>query len=143
MFRKQAVGSEVDSYCGRCKMVLNHMITAMVDDQPKRVRCLTCSSEHNHRVQNASAKRTKSTGKTSTKSSAAKAAMANRWSSLAASWDESAAKRYSIYDSFSVDDLVTHVTFGRGLVIDVPAPDRMITLFESGEKMLMQGKVRG
>jgi len=28
--KKMKVGSELDSYCGRCKMELNHVIVAMV-----------------------------------------------------------------------------------------------------------------
>ena len=59
-----------------------------------------------------------------------------------AEWDETNSKTYSIYQSFCVNDCLTHSKFGKGFVIDVPGPDRMITLFESGEKMLMQGKQR-
>lgn len=144
MFRRVSVGSELDSYCGKCKMVLNHMVTAMVEDAPKRVRCLTCNSEHNHRVTKAKstssgAKRTRSTSK----KSSSKVSAGAQWQGLVASWDDAAAKPYSIFSTFSVNDYVTHSTFGRGVVLDTPSPDRMIALFESGEKMLMQGKKRG
>lgn len=145
MFRKMAVGSELDSYCGKCKMVLNHIITAMVDDQPKRVRCLTCSSDHNHRgIPSASKpKAKKSSGRTSAKAKAASKAAANaHWHATVSSWDEDAAKAYSVYEKFQVDDLVTHSTFGKGVVTDTPSPDRIIALFESGEKMLIQGRIR-
>lgn len=144
MIKRVAVGGEIDSYCGRCKMTLNHMITALVDGMPRRVRCLTCQSEHNHRIpkQKTSRSRTSSGSNASRSRSAQSSADASaaKWNSRMVSWDDSAAKPYSIYESFGVDDLLTHVKFGRGIVINVPEPDKIITLFESGEKMLMQGK---
>ncbi|CAM2067845.1 hypothetical protein SCOR_20870 [Sulfidibacter corallicola] len=144
MFKKLGVGSELESYCGRCKMVLNHRVVAMVDDQPRRVRCLTCNSEHNHRV--AKAKTTTTRRATSSRSKAAssgsKASAASKWNALVSNWDDAIAKPYNMYETFKVDDRITHVTFGKGIVTEIPGPDKMITLFESGEKMLMQGKVR-
>ena len=144
MIRKIAVGSEVDSYCGRCKMVLNHVVAAMVDDEPRRVRCLTCQSEHNHRVP--TVKKARSTGssrssKPSSRSSS-RSSGTSKWQQLFAMWDGSSAKDYSIYETFSADEWVAHSKFGKGIVIEVAGPDRIIALFESGEKMLMQGKQR-
>jgi len=146
MFRKTAVGSELDSYCGKCKMVLNHIVTAMVEDQPKRVRCLTCGSDHNHRGI-PSAGKPKSGGRATTvgtkaKKATSKAAANARWHAAISAWESDAAKAYSVYEKFQVDDLVTHSTFGRGVITDTPSPDRIIALFESGEKMLMQGRQR-
>ena len=144
MFRKLVVGSEIDSYCGRCKLLLNHVVVAMVEDKPRRVRCLTCQSEHNHRVPSTGkAKTTRKRSATGSKSAAAsKTHATNRWREALAGWDGTGAKDYSIFESFKVHDWISHVTFGKGVVIDIPSPDRMITLFESGEKMLMQGKQR-
>lgn len=138
MAKKMGVGSELDSYCGRCKLVLNHTVVAMVEAQPRRVRCLTCQSEHNHRITTSKTKTTRSSGSKRTRTPAP-----NQWQIVMAEWDGDAAKSYSIYETFQVDDWVSHVKFGNGKVIDVPSPDRMITLFEVGEKMLMQGKQKG
>lgn len=142
MIKRVAVGGEVDSYCGRCKMTLNHMITALVDDAPRRVRCLTCQSEHNHRIPKQKTTRSRSSGSTSRARSAQSSAdaAAAKWNSRIVDWDDGAAKAYSIYESFSADDFLTHSKFGRGVVINVPEPDKIIALFELGEKMLMQGK---
>ncbi len=153
MFRKTTVGSQIDSFCGKCKMVLNHMITAMVEDQPKRVRCLTCSSEHNHRgipsigkprTSDNSGSTVSSSGSSASRSkgSTSKAVAGARWQALVSGWDESSAKAYTVYERFAVNDFVTHSTFGRGVVVETPTPDRMIALFQSGEKMLMQAKQR-
>ena len=142
MYKRIVVGGELDSYCGRCKLVLNHAITAMVDEAPKRVRCLTCQSEHNHRLP--AARKTKAKKSTGTRTKRASSTMtgSNRWRQALAGWDGGTTKSYNIFDNFNVDDWISHGKFGNGLVIEVPGPDRIITLFESGEKMLMQGKRR-
>ena len=140
MNRKLDVGSEIESRCGRCKMVLNHSIVAMVDDKPKRVRCLTCNSDHNHRLPKVS--KPKKVRSRSSKTATSRASNSAKWQTNVANWDDAAARRYSIYESFDLNDRVNHKTFGKGVVIDIPGPDRMITLFETGEKMLMQGKIR-
>jgi len=140
MRKEMTVGSELDSYCGKCKLELNHVVVAMVADQPRRVRCLTCQSEHNHRLQKAVEKATTTRGKRA--AGKTKTTARSKWNDLIANWDDSLARPYSIYESFAVSDWIDHTKFGKGGVIDVPAPDRIITLFESGEKMLMQGKLR-
>jgi hypothetical protein len=142
MYRKIAVGSEIDSYCGRekCKMVLNHVVVAMVGDQPRRVRCLTCQSEHNHRGVTTPKTRSRSAGAAKRTTKTTRTTRANRWQMETASWDGMDAKAYSVFATFEVDDWVKHTSFGNGKVIEVPSPDRIIALFESGEKMLMQGK---
>ena len=47
---KTAVGSDVEAYCTKCKMVLAHAVVAMEGTKPRRVRCNTCNGEHNYRA---------------------------------------------------------------------------------------------
>lgn len=145
MQKPLSVGSDVESYCGRCKLDLNHVVVAMVENMPRRVRCLTCGNEHNYRLPKAKAvkiARTK-TKSTSTRSPAAKkTATAGRWNAVIATWSDETAKRYNIFETFNVDDFVSHTKFGKGVVTDVPAPEKIIALFESGEKMLIHSKKR-
>src|SRR6187455_808460 len=49
MSKPLRAGGEVDSWCTKCKLVLNHRIIAMVGGTPVRVECSTCSSHHNYR----------------------------------------------------------------------------------------------
>jgi len=131
------VGGEVDSYCGRCKMLLNHKIVAMVGDVPKRVHCLTCHQEHNHRTP-------ASRPSKPSVSSAAKPKASPRihaWSLHMAAWDAERAIPYAVSQTFNIHDFILHTVFGRGVVTNVAGPDKIIALFESGEKMLMQGRV--
>src|SRR5437867_11032714 len=62
-------GDEVDSKCTKCKMVLAHVIVAMVGDQIARVKCNTCNGEHAYRpppsASEATAKKRRAERKTS------------------------------------------------------------------------------
>ncbi|MFZ0961600.1 MAG: hypothetical protein WAO35_11905 [Terriglobia bacterium] len=40
------LGDEVDDYCPRCKLLLNHAIASMVEGKVVKVVCQTCHSEH-------------------------------------------------------------------------------------------------
>lgn len=48
---KVSVGSEVDSWCGKCKEMTTHNIVAMIGDHPKQVICQVCSSRHEFRTE--------------------------------------------------------------------------------------------
>jgi hypothetical protein len=49
--KRVGVGTEIESWCGKCKDMRTHGIVAMVGDQPKQVICQTCGSKHNHRAE--------------------------------------------------------------------------------------------
>jgi hypothetical protein len=48
---KQSVGSEVESWCGKCKEMTTHNVVAMVGDHAKQVICQVCSSRHEYRTE--------------------------------------------------------------------------------------------
>ena len=142
--RPLSAGSEIDAWCTRCKMDLGHRIVAMVGTAPKRVLCMTCGSEHNYR----SEKKVSSPGgppKTKTTKSPAKASASGR-SSTARSREEwekrvrsgKPMKRYSIVETYAMDDLVTHKKFGDGYVSHV-SDGKVTVVFIDGERTLIQG----
>jgi hypothetical protein len=47
--REMRLGDTIDDYCGRCKLVLDHGIVAIVGGEVRKVRCNTCSFEHGFR----------------------------------------------------------------------------------------------
>ena len=47
---KTRVGGSIDAWCGACKMMREHTISAMLDDKPKKVVCETCGAQHNYRT---------------------------------------------------------------------------------------------
>ncbi|HQY65402.1 MAG TPA: hypothetical protein PK141_28610, partial [Polyangiaceae bacterium] len=49
MTKSLNTGGEIDSFCTKCKILLNHRIIAMVGNLPVRVECSTCGSHHNYR----------------------------------------------------------------------------------------------
>src|SRR5687768_8248130 len=49
MADKIAAGKEIDCYCTRCKLVLDHTIIAVVGGVPARVTCKTCHTDRNYR----------------------------------------------------------------------------------------------
>lgn len=46
---KLSVGSEVESWCGKCKEMRGHHVVAMVGGEPKQVICMVCNSRHSFR----------------------------------------------------------------------------------------------
>ena len=42
-------GGNVDSWCGKCKLILAHTIEALVGDKPARVHCNTCKAQHSYK----------------------------------------------------------------------------------------------
>src|SRR3989338_6304790 len=48
--QKLKVGGYMKYYCSRCKLELGHTVVAMINNQPARVKCDTCKTEHNYRV---------------------------------------------------------------------------------------------
>jgi hypothetical protein len=48
--RQLRVGDLVDDYCPRERRVSDHAIVAMVEDDIRQVRCVTCDTEHDYRA---------------------------------------------------------------------------------------------
>ena len=40
------LGDEIDDYCPRCKLLLNHAVASMMGTEVVKVVCQTCHSEH-------------------------------------------------------------------------------------------------
>lgn len=51
------VGGSIDAWCGACKMMREHTISAMFNDKPKKVVCETCRAQHNYRTRPARGKK--------------------------------------------------------------------------------------
>ena len=113
-------GSEIDSWCTRCRMDLGHRIVAMVGEAPKRVICLTCNSEHNYRAprseRDAAIARTRGTTpprapRTASQRVAerqkAEATRVNDWEKRIAGQDVDNFTRYSIDKSFAEGELLS------------------------------------
>ena len=43
------LGEMIDDYCTKCRLIMNHSVVAIVENEVKKVRCLTCLTEHSYR----------------------------------------------------------------------------------------------
>lgn len=148
--RSLSAGSEIDSWCTRCKMDLGHRIVAMVAGTPKRVLCMTCGSEHNFRApksiqQKVATSRTRTTSKSAGASgSTAKASTSARAKNALVEWENKVRsggvfRRYSITERFSEGDLISHKKFGEGYVVALAEDDKLTVAFSDGERTLVHG----
>lgn len=140
-------GGEVDAMCGRCELNLAHTILAMVGPKIVKVRCNTCGNEHQYRgtqplMKSASAPtrpRASSAGSSAAPKKTRPAVVTVSWDEQFAGKDLAAAKKYSPRETFKVDDVVDHPTFGLGLVRAVRG-DKIEVGFKQEDKVLVHGK---
>ena len=151
------VAGEIDAWCTKCKMDLNHRICAVVEGKPKRVLCLTCKTEHNYHKPKtgpaavkaakspAKAGARKTTGRTTAAEREAAAAKAERvrvntWERAIAGQPSNAFRPFKITESFNEGDLVRHTKFGDGVVARVVDRMKVEILFQEGAKTMAHGQ---
>lgn len=133
--RKYRVGRSCQSWCTKCKMILEHTIIAMVKDLPKRVQCSTCGSQHNFRLRSAQSPRTKKAARSGTR----KKGRGANWETLVTGTDN-AARDYRMTETFQSEEILQHGSFGKGIVREVLPGDKIEVLFEAGVKILVHGR---
>jgi hypothetical protein len=47
--RAPRLGDVIDDYCPRCRLLLNHDVTSLFEDQVAKVTCRTCHNAHDYR----------------------------------------------------------------------------------------------
>jgi hypothetical protein len=152
MSKPLRAGGEVDSWCTKCKLVLNHRIIAMVGTTPARVECSTCGSHHNFRARApgekaATATRTCSSASASGPRSARPPSRAQQaamdrertWEKAIAGKGVHEFRNYRVDEIFAEGDLVRHKKFGDGVVTKVLDPRKVEVLFKDEPRTLAQG----
>lgn len=141
------VGGEIDAFCSKCDLNLAHTIIAMVGPKVVKVKCNTCGNDHQYRGEQPLVK-AQSFANPKKRASPSTAA-APKASRAAVSWEDkfqgkdlSRARKYSIRDTYAVDDVIDHPTFGLGLVVAV-RQDKVDVSFKQEEKVLVHGKGGG
>ena len=134
---KIAAGSEIDSYCTKCKLMLDHTVVSMDGTKPKRVKCKTCDGEHNYRPKlpasrTAAAKK----GKT-TKARGTSKKSRQSWEDVMKEAADKPHKAYSMAGSFDEGDWIEHNTFGLGCVQAFTAPNKITVRFADSTRMLV------
>jgi hypothetical protein len=124
-------GGTVDSWCGKCKLVLAHTIEAMIGNKPARVHCNTCQSQHVYKAAEPAKRGPR----------AQAGPRPSRYKTLvAAGTNTGAAKAYSPKDTYQEGDVLQHPTFGVGVTTAVKDVSKIEVLFESGAKVLVHGR---
>jgi hypothetical protein len=127
------VGGEVDGFCGRCKMVLAHTVLAMVGKNVARVRCNTCMTDHAYR-------RAPGTVLAAASRSTPRAArVVIGFDAQIAARGADSARAYSPRATFRVDELISHPTFGLGIIRAV-RQDKVDVAFKSAERTLIHAR---
>jgi hypothetical protein len=138
MVKSYSVGEDVEAWCTKCRLELDHTIIAIVDNLPKRVECNTCRGKHNFRTKPSGA------GRTKTKSPGRKVksleAKYNEHLSRLTDGDLSTAKKYSISGTFKKDEIIDHSKFGIGIVLSIVKTNKVETLFKDGPRLLIQNQ---
>lgn len=141
--RVLTAGDTVESQCTRCKALLNHTIVAMVAGQVVRVKCNTCGSEHNHRpakepkVAAAKSARVEKEPRTP-RARGSKAPVVSDeaiWEEMIRPHDPDLAVPYSMEGKFRVNTLLTHPTFGIGVIASCQS-GKVEVVFKTGRKLL-------
>ena len=136
------VGGEVDALCTRCKMTLAHTILAMVGTKIARVRCNTCGGDHAYRAAPGAPARPPAS-RSAARSAAVKAEKAEKivisFEEQLAGKDVANAPKYSPKDTYKVDQVIQHPTFGLGLVTVVRG-DKVDVAFKGETKTLVHGR---
>ncbi len=131
---KIAVGSDVEAYCTKCKMVLAHTVVALQGLKPRRVKCNTCNGEHNYRA-------TKPLGKTAKKSEKTKSTKPKKtrqsWEEVMQEASSKPHKTYSMSGSFGEGDWIEHKAFGLGCVQSFTPPNKITVRFADSTRMLV------
>jgi hypothetical protein len=132
---KIAVGSDVEAYCTKCRMVLAHAVVAMQGAKPRRVRCNTCSGEHNYRATKPVTKAAPKKGEKAAKSTTKKTRQS--WEEVMQEASAKPHKKYSMSGSFGEGDWIEHATFGLGCVQSFVPPNKITVRFADSTRMLV------
>ena len=135
------LGGNVDSWCGKCKLVLAHTIEALVGNKPVRVICNTCRSQHGYKANPpGESSRQPRQSAAGAAGSATPRTRGNRYQVLLKGKDMALAKNYSIKDSYAPGDVLQHPNFGVGIATAVKEGAKVEVLFETGPKVLVHGR---
>jgi len=148
-------GSEVDSWCTKCRMDLLHRIIAMEGPKIARVECRTCGGHHNYRRPKSgpapAARNDRAPVKTSTTRSSPpsmsprKAAAHEAERQRESTWEKAVLgkpvtsfRAYRASQTFNSGDLIRHGKFGDGYIVRIIDRQKVEVMFKDGPRTLAQ-----
>ena len=132
MTERISTGEDIDSYCPKCKLELEHIVVAMVAGVVVKVKCRTCGGTHNFKgMAAAGSKATRRHGVTSKSAAQGKTA----WETAVEAADGSELP-YDMANSYRAGDLIVHNVFGRG-VVQKTSFKKCSVLFRDKERVIV------
>ena len=140
--KRIGVGTEIESWCGKCKEMRTHSIVAMIGESPKQVICSSCGSKHNHRSEPplraraaGAASEEASTPATTRERSRREELRRDLQRELNASIE---VRSFDPKEEFKRGEIISHPTYGRGKIENV-LRDSMLVRFLEGLRPLDLG----
>ncbi len=131
---KTPAAANIITTCTKCKLELRHVVIAQNSDGiVARVKCKTCGSEHKYYPDKKPApakKKKEKSGRTVKKNRDAE-----KYARLLEQNIDTVAIPYSISETYRVNDIIEHKTFGKGIVTEFHY-QKMEVLFETGTRIL-------
>lgn len=122
--QKAVAAEQIQVRCTKCRKVTAHTAIAASTEHPAQVQCRKC--QHVAVAKAPAEPRVIDTQKTNRK----------EWATLRPEMDSNQAKDYSMTSAYKVKTLINHATFGLGVVRQNSGTQKMVVLFEDGEKVM-------
>jgi hypothetical protein len=134
MAEKTKVGGETQAYCTHCRAMREHIVVAMEGSKPAKVECDVCHKQHLFRAGPPGAK--SPSGRTRTARVTKKEAAPVETVDLAAVMEGRPSRGYDPKVRFAIGEVVAHPLFGKGLVTQLPGPQKVEITFPNGPRLL-------
>lgn len=134
-------GQDIEAYCNKCKMELDHVVIACKEDRVARVECKTCRNQHAYKHLPKSGTKAKPASKS--RAASGKTTRAARQSAFAQATegrDLSQARRYRISYMFEEGELMQHHVFGVGVVLRLLSDAKVQVAFSDAERVLVHNR---
>lgn len=126
----------IEEWCPMCKDIKPH---AVLHDGAHHIVCAECNHEH-AREKNVPASVPVVYGILTDEEKASAELRAKAWERLTSEVPQSDVKPYSIHSDYSEGDVINHVKFGRGVVIEKLEKSKVEILFSDDLKRLVCNK---
>jgi hypothetical protein len=145
------IGSDIEAYCTKCKLLLNHIILFYEDNKVSKVKCKTCGSEHKYKDPKSPKKKTSPSPNRPRGKNVVDPIFYKRVVTAPAQWENKKneikpnylIKNYRTEDTYQLKDVIQHHTFGLGFVEGIISTTRMDVLFcDTIKRMAMNTELR-
>jgi len=133
------VGGDVEAYCTTCKTMKDHVIVAMLGERPGKVECAGCHKQHAYRP-NPPGQKSASEPRARKSAPAVSAPPIVEALEARLAGREAEARVYAPGERYTIDDIVKHPTFGLGVVVSLPAAQKVEIDFRGGRKLLLHDR---